>query len=271
MSPVPGEAGRRVSLRGALRRAPAGRACPIIGATQPPTALRGYAASTSGCDCVGGRLGLRVERVFDAPGDRVDRLRVFADRVEGAVFAPASDVGDRLAADVEADGAEHAVGDAVDEDLGLLAAVLLVAETVCVGQFVGERADLLVGGSVGDDDLAALGVAPAAGPVLGEVADLDRVAELARRERSGGAIRWWWLSPVIGSAGGVSGTGCLPGSGSVIETSKTGTVRKKTFFSPVVSPCSSRSLTVTGARMRIALSPLRTQRLRSRKARKPAT
>ena len=103
---------------------------------------------------------------------------VFADRVERAVFAPAGDVGDRLAADVEADGAEHAVGDAVDEDLGLLAAVLLVAEPVCVGELVGERADLLVGGSGGDDDLAALGVAPAARPVLGEVADLDAVAEL---------------------------------------------------------------------------------------------
>jgi hypothetical protein len=49
----------------------------------------------------------------------------------------------------------------------LLAAVLLVADAVCVGQFVGEGADLLVGGSVGDDDLAALGVAPAAGPCSG--------------------------------------------------------------------------------------------------------
>ena len=37
-----------------------------------------------------------------------------------------------------------------------------------------------------------------------------------------GAIRWRWLSPVIGCDGGASGTGSLPGSGSVIETSKTG-------------------------------------------------
>ena len=118
-----------------------------------------------GCDRVGGRLGLRVERVLDPPGDRVDRLGVLADRVERAVFAPAGDVGDRLAADVEADRAEHAVGDAVDEDLGLLAAVLLVADAVCVCDLVGEGADLLVRGSVGDDDLAALGVAPAAGTV----------------------------------------------------------------------------------------------------------
>ena len=196
---------------------------------------------------------------------------VLADRVERAVFAPAGDVGDRLAADVEADRAEHAVGDAVDEDLGLLAAVLLVAEAVGVRDLVDEGADLPVGGSGGDDDLVALGVAPAAGAVVGEVADLDACSRARAAWAISGAIRWWWLSPVIGCDGGVSGTGSLPGSGSVIETSKTGTVRKKTFFSPVSSPCSSRCLTATGARMRIAFSPLRTQRLRSRKARNPAT
>jgi hypothetical protein len=54
-------------------------------------------------------------------------------------------------------------------------------------------------------------------------------------------------------------------------TSKTGTVRKKVLVSPVFSPSVSHCLTVTGARMRIAFSPLRTQRSRSRKARKPAT
>jgi hypothetical protein len=51
----------------------------------------------------------------------IDRLRVFADRVERTVLPPAGDVGDRLAADVETDGAEHAVGDAVDEDFAALA------------------------------------------------------------------------------------------------------------------------------------------------------
>jgi hypothetical protein len=70
------------------------------------------------------------------------------------------------------------VGDAVDEDLGLGSGVLLVADPVCVGELVGERADLLVGGAGGDDELAAVGVAPAARPVLGEVADLDAVSEL---------------------------------------------------------------------------------------------
>jgi len=66
----------------------------------------------------------------------VDRLGVLADRVERAVFAPARDVGDRLAADVQADRSEHAVGDAVDEDLGLVAPVLLVADAQRVGDLV---------------------------------------------------------------------------------------------------------------------------------------
>jgi hypothetical protein len=39
---------------------------------------------------------------------------------ERAVFAPAGDVGDRLAADVEADGAADDVAGAVDEHLGAL-------------------------------------------------------------------------------------------------------------------------------------------------------
>jgi hypothetical protein len=76
---------------------------------------------------------------------------------------------------------------------------------------------------------------------------------------------------MIGADGGASGTGFLPGSGSVIETSHTLTARKKMRFSPVSSPLSSRPLTATGARIRIAGCPLRTQRLSARKARKPAT
>jgi hypothetical protein len=66
--------------------------------------------------------------VLDAAGDGVDRLGVLADRVEGALFAPARDVGDRLAADVEANGGADNVGNAVDEDFGLFAAVVLVAD-----------------------------------------------------------------------------------------------------------------------------------------------
>jgi hypothetical protein len=83
-----------------------------------------------------GRFGLRVEGVFDASGDRVDRLRVLADGIERAVLSPAGDVRDRLAADIEADAAQHAVGDAVDEDLGLSSRVVLVSDPVGVGQFV---------------------------------------------------------------------------------------------------------------------------------------
>src|SRR5215203_5580870 len=69
-----------------------------------------------------------VEGVFDAAGDRVDRLGVFADGVQRAVLAPAGDVGDRLAADVEADGAADDVAGAVDKHLGPLAPVVLVAD-----------------------------------------------------------------------------------------------------------------------------------------------
>jgi hypothetical protein len=42
-----------------------------------------------------------MDAVLERPCDRVDRLRVFVDGVEGTVFAPAGDVWDRLAADVE--------------------------------------------------------------------------------------------------------------------------------------------------------------------------
>src|SRR5262249_33219404 len=111
-------------------------------------------------------------------GDRVDRLCVLADRVEFAVFAPAGNVGDRLAADVQADRAAYAVGDAVDEDLAALAAVLAVPESVGVRDFVDERADLTVRRPGRDDDLTALSVAPAPWAVRREVADVDGVAEL---------------------------------------------------------------------------------------------
>src|SRR5215216_6742424 len=89
-------------------------------------------------------LGLRraggVEGVFEAAGDRVDRLGVFADGVQRAVFAPAGDVGDRLAADVEADRAADDVAGAVDEHLGTPAPVLLVADAEGVRELVHERA-----------------------------------------------------------------------------------------------------------------------------------
>jgi hypothetical protein len=49
---------------------------------------------------------------------------------------------------------------------------------VGVGQLVDERANLTVGGAGGDDNVLALGVAPAACAVLGQLANLDGVAEL---------------------------------------------------------------------------------------------
>jgi hypothetical protein len=48
-----------------------------------------------------------------------------------------------------------------------------------VRELVNERANLAVGGPAGDDDLPALGVAPAAGPFVGQLTDIDSVAELA--------------------------------------------------------------------------------------------
>src|SRR5215212_6752051 len=92
-----------------------------------------------------------VEGGFDAAGDRVDRLGVFADGVERAVFAPAGDVGDGLAADVEADGAAGYVAGAVDEHLRAPGAVVLVADAEGVRELVHECAQAAVAGAVGDD------------------------------------------------------------------------------------------------------------------------
>ena len=46
-------------------------------------------------------------------------------------------------------------------------------------ELVDEDTDLAVRGSMGDDDLLVVVVAPAAGPPVGQVADVDAVAELA--------------------------------------------------------------------------------------------
>jgi hypothetical protein len=75
-------------------------------------------------------------RVFDAARDGVDGLHVLTDRVQRAVFAPAGDAGDRLAANVESNGGADDVGDAVDEHFGLLAPVLAVFDAERVGEFV---------------------------------------------------------------------------------------------------------------------------------------
>ena len=122
MSPVSGEPAGE----------PRHRACahplPPVG----PPDHSGRAASDRlrrhGCrfDRVDDRRGVRLECVLDVAGDGVDGPGVFADGLEGAVFAPAGDVGDRVAGDIEPEGAEYAVGDAVDEDFAAFAAVVLV-------------------------------------------------------------------------------------------------------------------------------------------------
>ena len=212
-----------------------------------------------------------VEGVFDAAGDRVDRLGVFADGVQRAVFAPAGDVGDRLAADVEADRAADDVAGAVDEHLGALAAVVLVADAEGVRELVHERAQPPVGGSVGDHDLAAAWgrtSRPGRPRAVGGSRRCSR-ARAPARPGEGSARRG--CRPRSAAPAGRAGPARRRAAGRSCETSKTGTVRKKIRLAPVSSPCSSRSLTATGARMRIARSPLRTQRLSRRKARKPAT
>src|SRR4051794_9577111 len=96
MRPVPGEP--RTTPSDHLSVARLARSC---GASQPrPTTSGGVGHLVLDLRRAGG-----VEGGFDAAGDRVDRLGVFADGVQRAVFAPTGDVGDRLAPDVEADRA----------------------------------------------------------------------------------------------------------------------------------------------------------------------
>lgn len=103
---------------------------------------------------------------------------VLADGVERALLAPAGHVGHALAGDVEPGRAADDVGDAVDEDLGLLSAVLAVADAERVRQLMDEHADLRVGREVlVDDDLHAVWVAPAVGAAV-ERQVPDAVAEL---------------------------------------------------------------------------------------------
>jgi hypothetical protein len=108
-APRSGRDSRRLS-RFALR--PAGRLARWrarqSGAGSSPPTERASAANGPSSGCLDGsrlvstrRAVARVDGLLDPPRDRVDGLRVFADGVKGAVFAPAGDVGDRLAAHVE--------------------------------------------------------------------------------------------------------------------------------------------------------------------------
>jgi hypothetical protein len=75
---------------------------------------------------------------LDAAGEPVDGVGELADGVEGAAFAPAGHVRDRLAVDGEsdADADAHDVGDAVDDHFGLLAREMLVVDAERVGGLV---------------------------------------------------------------------------------------------------------------------------------------
>lgn len=74
---------------------------------------------------------------------------------------------------------EHDVGHGVDEDLGLIAAVLLVSDPEGVRDLVHQHPDARVRGLAGvDDDLHPLAVTPAAGGTVDRLI-LDAVAELA--------------------------------------------------------------------------------------------
>jgi hypothetical protein len=87
---------------------------------------------------------LRVDRSFDRARDPVDRARKLLNPFRGLVGVPASEVGDTLATCVEADAPADDVRDALDDQLGLGAAVVLVVDAVGVREFVDESCDLAV-------------------------------------------------------------------------------------------------------------------------------
>jgi len=218
------------------------------------------------------------EGVLDSLRDLVDPAGEAPHGLERAVFAPAGDVGHRLAGDVEADGLQHAEGRAVDKHLGSLAPELLIADPERVRELVDEHPQLGVGGQGGaDDDALLLGIAPALAGERGEVAELDVESELGRevleareelavrvaldrlarrRERYGLCVRKWSVCE----------------TSNTVATLKSVRVRGRPVSgSRTTSPPSSVFFTVIGAKMRIPRSPLRGQRLSLSHARKPAT
>ena len=185
-APRPGRSRPAKGRRGFVSKPFAGRLCPIIGASSRPRPNRRPCLVSDrhrwGCfrSVIGGwRVWRRVEGLLDAAGDRVDRLGVLANRVEGAVFAPAGDVGDRLAARRRVRRRSRRRRSRSQRAPQPCHGRTCVPEAERVRELVNERSDLAVGWSAGDDDLPTLGVAPAAGPLVGQLTDLDAVAELA--------------------------------------------------------------------------------------------
>ena len=93
----------------------------------------------------GHRLGRRrvvrdvtTHRVLDAAGEPVDQLGVLGHRIERAGLAPACDVGDRLAADVQADARG-------DDDRSRFYAAGGAFRTVPAGRFCGLVGDSFLG------------------------------------------------------------------------------------------------------------------------------
>jgi len=101
---------------------------------------------------------ISAERGFDAPGERVDELSELGDRLKGAVFAPAGDVGDRFAGDVESETAEHPKRGGVHDHFGLRPGVLVVVDAESMDRLVDEHAQPRVGRQAGvDNDLLLFG------------------------------------------------------------------------------------------------------------------
>ena len=213
MRPDPGRAGRRPA-RCALSRAVRRPARPTIRGEQQPDrterASRGVRPVRPLVATGLGGVGVSGRRSSASSMRRAIAsivCGVFADRVQRAVFAPAGDVGDRLAADVEADGGADDVGDAVDEHLGLARGR--------TGRSRGRARARARARACGPGGWRARRRRRSAG-AWGRTSRRAR-RRAARGSRRGsrargasccsGAIRWRWLSPSIGCAGGVERDG----------------------------------------------------------------